>query len=49
MAPYDPMSFHHTTKRLILRPRVLGKLGFEAHHLSTEDSGVVVWLTRSLP
>jgi RimJ/RimL family protein N-acetyltransferase len=28
--------------------RVLGKLGFEEHHVSTEDSGVVVWLTRSL-
>jgi RimJ/RimL family protein N-acetyltransferase len=29
--------------------RVLGKLGFEEHHVSTEDSGAVVWLTRSLP
>ncbi|MFF1961075.1 GNAT family N-acetyltransferase [Streptomyces sp. NPDC058220] len=29
--------------------RVLEKLGFERDHLSTEDNGEVVWLTRSLP
>ncbi|MFH8758242.1 GNAT family N-acetyltransferase [Streptomyces atroolivaceus] len=29
--------------------RVLEKLGFERHHVSTEDDGEVVWLTRSLP
>ncbi|MFC1406139.1 MULTISPECIES: GNAT family N-acetyltransferase [Streptacidiphilus] len=29
--------------------RVLDKLGFERDHVSTEDSGEVVWLTRSLP
>ncbi|MDX2701272.1 GNAT family N-acetyltransferase [Streptomyces sp. PA03-6a] len=29
--------------------RVLGKLGFERDHVSTEDNGEVVWLTRSLP
>ncbi|MFF2728898.1 GNAT family N-acetyltransferase [Streptomyces sp. NPDC058008] len=29
--------------------RVLEKLGFERDRVSTEDSGEVVWLTRSLP
>ncbi|QKW05261.1 GNAT family N-acetyltransferase [Streptomyces sp. NA04227] len=29
--------------------RVLDKLGFERDHVSREDSGEVVWLTRSLP
>ncbi|NKI41231.1 GNAT family N-acetyltransferase [Streptomyces physcomitrii] len=29
--------------------RVLEKLGFGRDHLSTEDSGEVAWLTRSLP
>ncbi|WP_250293965.1 GNAT family N-acetyltransferase [Streptomyces atroolivaceus] len=29
--------------------RVLEKLGFERDHVSTEDHGEVVWLTRSLP
>ncbi|WP_405781205.1 GNAT family N-acetyltransferase [Streptomyces sp. NBC_00859] len=29
--------------------RVLEKVGFERDHVSTEDSGEVVWLTRSLP
>ncbi|MFE9965417.1 GNAT family N-acetyltransferase [Streptomyces sp. NPDC005525] len=29
--------------------RVLEKLGFERDHVSTEDSGEVVWLTRTLP
>lgn len=29
--------------------RVLEKLGFERDHVSTEDNGEVVWLTRSLP
>ncbi|MFB7757007.1 GNAT family N-acetyltransferase [Streptomyces sp. NPDC056121] len=29
--------------------RVLEKLGFEREHVSTDDSGEVVWLTRSLP
>ncbi|MEU7110573.1 GNAT family N-acetyltransferase [Streptomyces sp. NPDC046182] len=29
--------------------RVLEKLGFERDHVSTEESGEVVWLTRSLP
>ncbi|MFI8287622.1 N-acetyltransferase [Streptomyces sp. ms191] len=29
--------------------RVLEKLGFERDHLSTEENGEVVWLTRSLP
>lgn len=29
--------------------RVLEKLGFERDHVSTEDSGEVVWLTRALP
>ncbi len=29
--------------------RVLEKLGFERDHVSTEDSGEVVWCTRSLP
>ncbi|WP_370962872.1 GNAT family N-acetyltransferase [Amycolatopsis sp. cg9] len=28
--------------------RVLEKLGFERDHVSAEDSGAVVWLTRSL-
>jgi RimJ/RimL family protein N-acetyltransferase len=28
--------------------RVLEKHGFERDHVSTEDSGEVVWLTRSL-
>ncbi|MEU0132725.1 GNAT family N-acetyltransferase [Streptomyces sp. NPDC006296] len=28
--------------------RVLEKLGFERDHVSTEDNGEVVWLTRSL-
>ncbi|MFE7121307.1 GNAT family N-acetyltransferase [Streptomyces sp. NPDC057654] len=29
--------------------RVLEKLGFERDHVSTEDSGELVWLTRALP
>ncbi|MCX4882290.1 MULTISPECIES: GNAT family N-acetyltransferase [unclassified Streptomyces] len=29
--------------------RVLEKLGFQRDHVSAEDSGEVVWLTRSLP
>ncbi|MFI8264714.1 MULTISPECIES: GNAT family N-acetyltransferase [unclassified Streptomyces] len=29
--------------------RVLEKLGFERDHVSTEENGEVVWLTRSLP
>jgi RimJ/RimL family protein N-acetyltransferase len=29
--------------------RVLEKLGFERDHVSTDDSGEVVWLTRALP
>ncbi|MCX4712966.1 GNAT family N-acetyltransferase [Streptomyces fimicarius] len=29
--------------------RVLEKHGFERDHVSTEDNGEVVWLTRSLP
>ncbi|MGW8700277.1 GNAT family N-acetyltransferase [Streptomyces eurythermus] len=29
--------------------RVLEKLGFHRDHVSTEDSGELVWLTRSLP
>jgi RimJ/RimL family protein N-acetyltransferase len=29
--------------------RVLEKLGFERDHLSTDDRGEIVWLTRSLP
>jgi len=29
--------------------RVLEKLGFERDHVSADDSGEVVWLTRSLP
>ncbi|MBA2951284.1 GNAT family N-acetyltransferase [Streptomyces himalayensis] len=29
--------------------RVLEKLGFKRDHVSTEDSGELVWLTRSLP
>ncbi|MFG3407395.1 GNAT family N-acetyltransferase [Streptomyces sp. NPDC048142] len=29
--------------------RVLEKLGFERDHVTTEDNGEVVWLTRSLP
>ncbi|MGW6393917.1 GNAT family N-acetyltransferase [Streptomyces sp. NPDC055103] len=29
--------------------RVLEKLGFERDHLSMEENGEVVWLTRSLP
>ncbi|MFE2938490.1 GNAT family N-acetyltransferase [Streptomyces sp. NPDC059255] len=29
--------------------RVLGKLGFERDHVSMEDNGEVVWLTRPLP
>jgi len=29
--------------------RVLEKLGFERDHVSVEDVGEVVWLTRSLP
>ncbi|MFD5897179.1 GNAT family N-acetyltransferase [Streptomyces sp. NPDC060366] len=29
--------------------RVLEKLGFERDHVSMEDNGEVVWLTRSLP
>jgi RimJ/RimL family protein N-acetyltransferase len=29
--------------------RVLEKLDFERHHVSTDDRGELVWLTRSLP
>jgi RimJ/RimL family protein N-acetyltransferase len=29
--------------------RVLEKLGFERDHVSTDDRGELVWLTRSLP
>lgn len=29
--------------------RVLEKLGFERDHVTTDDNGEVVWLTRSLP
>jgi RimJ/RimL family protein N-acetyltransferase len=29
--------------------RVLEKLGFERHHVSSDDRGEFVWLTRSLP
>ncbi|MET8977461.1 GNAT family N-acetyltransferase [Streptomyces sp. NPDC004539] len=29
--------------------RVLEKLGFERDHVSTDDKGELVWLTRSLP
>ncbi|MFE6932019.1 GNAT family N-acetyltransferase [Streptomyces sp. NPDC057699] len=29
--------------------RVLEKLGFERDHVSTEENGEVVWLTRALP
>ncbi|MEU1348885.1 GNAT family N-acetyltransferase [Streptomyces sp. NPDC005776] len=29
--------------------RVLEKVGFERDHVSTEDKGEIVWLTRSLP
>jgi RimJ/RimL family protein N-acetyltransferase len=29
--------------------RVLEKLGFERHHVATDDRGEHVWLTRSLP
>lgn len=29
--------------------RVLEELGFERDHVSTDDSGEVVWLSRSLP
>ncbi|NEB37511.1 GNAT family N-acetyltransferase [Streptomyces sp. SID14515] len=29
--------------------RVLEKLGFERDHVTTEDNGEVVWLTRTLP
>ncbi|WP_405752227.1 GNAT family N-acetyltransferase [Streptomyces sp. NBC_01411] len=29
--------------------RVLEKIGFERDHVSTDDSGELVWLTRSLP
>jgi RimJ/RimL family protein N-acetyltransferase len=29
--------------------RVLEKLGFERHHVSADDRGEVVWLTRTLP
>lgn len=29
--------------------RVLEKLGFERDHLSTDDRGEIVWLTRTLP
>ncbi|GGV79037.1 N-acetyltransferase [Streptomyces gelaticus] len=29
--------------------RVLDKLGFERDHVSTDDRGELVWLTRSLP
>jgi RimJ/RimL family protein N-acetyltransferase len=29
--------------------RVLEKLGFERHHVSADDRGELVWLTRSLP
>ena len=29
--------------------RVLDKLGFERHHVSADDGGELVWLTRSLP
>ncbi|MFD8717784.1 GNAT family N-acetyltransferase [Streptomyces sp. NPDC059629] len=29
--------------------RVLEKLGFQRDHVPTEDSGELVWLTRSLP
>ncbi|SDC95422.1 GNAT family N-acetyltransferase [Glycomyces harbinensis] len=29
--------------------RVLEKLGFERHHVTTDDRGDLVWLTRTLP
>jgi RimJ/RimL family protein N-acetyltransferase len=29
--------------------RILEKLGFERHHVSADDGGELVWLTRSLP
>ena len=29
--------------------RVLDKLGFEDDHVSTDENGEIVWLTRSLP
>ncbi|KUN61360.1 GCN5 family acetyltransferase [Streptomyces canus] len=29
--------------------RVLEKLGFQRHHVSADDRGELVWLTRSLP
>jgi RimJ/RimL family protein N-acetyltransferase len=29
--------------------RVLEKLGFERDHVSVDDRGELVWLTRSLP
>jgi RimJ/RimL family protein N-acetyltransferase len=29
--------------------RVLAKLGFERDHVSTDDRGEIVWLTRALP
>ena len=29
--------------------RVLDKLGFERDHVSTDDRGEIVWLTRTLP
>ncbi|MFC1439753.1 GNAT family N-acetyltransferase [Streptacidiphilus sp. N1-10] len=29
--------------------RVLEKLGFERHHVSVDDRGELVWLTRTLP
>lgn len=29
--------------------RVLEKLGFERHHVTTDDRGELVWLTRALP
>jgi hypothetical protein len=28
---------------------VLAKLGFERHHVSVDDGGELVWLTRALP
>ncbi|WP_308455425.1 MULTISPECIES: GNAT family N-acetyltransferase [unclassified Streptomyces] len=29
--------------------RVLEKLGFARHHVTTDDRGELVWLTRALP
>ncbi|MFC1403076.1 hypothetical protein [Streptacidiphilus sp. N1-5] len=48
MSEYKPMSFHLVADDTPSF-RVLEKLGFERHHVSVDDRGELVWLTRTLP